>query len=57
MFSTMDADEEAHLSSCICGYYIYNVSWSATVGEELQCAKKLGIQRTDMQSLSNKVQI
>ena len=39
MFSTMDTDEEAHLSSYICGYYIYNVSWSATVGEELQCAK------------------
>ena len=27
---------------CICGYHIYNTFWSATVGEELQCAKKLG---------------
>ena len=27
---------------CICGYYVYNTFWSATVGEELQCAKKLG---------------
>ena len=35
----MDADEKAHLSSCICGYHIYNAIWSATVGEELQCAK------------------
>ena len=28
-----------------------------TVGEELQCAKKLGKQRTDMQSPSYKVQM
>ena len=27
---------------CICGYHVYNTFWSATVGEELQCAKKLG---------------
>ena len=44
----MDADKEAHLSSCIRGYHIYNVIWCATVGEELQCAKKLGMQMTDM---------
>ena len=45
----MDADEEAHLSSCIHGYHVYNAIWSATVGEEWQCAKKLGMQRTNMQ--------
>ena len=27
---------------CICGYHVDNTFWSATVGEELQCAKKLG---------------
>ena len=43
MFSTMDDDEEAHLSSCICGCHIYNAIGSAIVGEELQCAKKLGM--------------
>ena len=48
----MDANEVAHLSSCIHGYHIYNAIWSATVGEELQCAKKLGIGRTDIQSPS-----
>ena len=37
MFNTKDADEEAHLSSCICGYHIYNVIWNETetVEEEL----------------------
>ena len=49
MFNNMDADEEAHLSSCVHGYHIYNVIWSATVGEELQCVKKLEMRRTDMQ--------
>ena len=39
MFSTMDADEEPHFNSCICGYHVYNAIWSATVGEDLQCAK------------------
>ena len=43
MFSTMDDDEEAHFSSCMRGYHIYNAIGSATVGEELQCAKKLGM--------------
>ena len=40
MCSTMDADEEAHLSSCIRGYHVYNVIWSATIGEELQFANR-----------------
>ena len=53
----MDADKETHLSSCVHSYHVYNAIWSATVGEELQCAKKLGMQRTDMQSLSYEVQI
>ena len=57
MFSTMDADEEAHLSSCMCGYHVYNAIWSTTVGEELQCAKKLAKQRTDMPSPSYEVQM
>ena len=38
MFSTMDADIEAHLSSFIRDYHVYNAIWSVTVGEELQCA-------------------
>ena len=42
MFSTMDANEEAHLSSCICGYHVYNAIWSATIREELQCAREVG---------------
>ena len=50
MFSTMDANEEVHLSSCIHGYHVYNVVCSATVVEELHCVKKLGMQRTDRQS-------
>ena len=37
----MDADKEARLSFCKHGYHIYVVIWSETVGEELQCAKKL----------------
>ena len=41
MFSTMDANEDAHLSYCICGYRVCNIFWSATVGEELQC-KEVG---------------
>ena len=41
MFSSMDADEEAPFSSCIHGYHFYNVIWSATLGEELECSKKL----------------
>ena len=41
MFSTMDDNKEAHLSSCIRDYHVYNAIWRATVGEELQCAKKL----------------
>ena len=36
MCNTMDADKEAHLSSCICGYHVYDVVWSATDGEKLQ---------------------
>ena len=31
MFSIMDADKEAHLSSSICGYCVKNVILSATV--------------------------
>ena len=41
MFSTMNTNKEAHLSSCIHGCHVYNAIWSAAVGEELQCAKKL----------------
>ena len=41
MFNTKDADEEAHLSSYICGYHIYNVIWNETVEEELQCTRQL----------------
>ena len=48
MYGTMDANEEAHLSFCKRGYHIYTVTWSETVGEELQCAKKLVMRRTDM---------
>ena len=40
MFNTKDADEEAHLSSYICGYHTY-VIWNETVEEELQCARQL----------------
>ena len=40
MFSTMNADKEAHLSSCVCGYHIYNAIWSA-VTEELQYAREI----------------
>ena len=57
MFSTTDAYAEAHLSSCIHGYHIYNAIWSATVEEEFQRAKKLRMQGTDMQSSSCKVQM
>ena len=49
MFSIMDANEEVHLSSCIRGYHIYNAIWIGTVGEELQCSKKLGIRKTVIQ--------
>ena len=42
MFSTMDANEEVYLSSCIRGYHIYNAIWSAAVREELQCAREVG---------------
>ena len=42
MISTMDANEGAHLSSCIGGYHIYNAIWSATVREKLQCAREVG---------------
>ena len=38
----MDAAEEAHLSSCICGYHVYSAIWNATVGEELQCTREIG---------------
>ena len=53
----MDANEEVYLSSCIHGYHVNNANWSAAVGEELQCAKKLGMQRTNMQSPSYNVQM
>ena len=43
MFSTKDADEEAHLSFFIRGDHVYNAISSATVGEELQCAREVGI--------------
>ena len=42
MFSTMDADEEAHLSSFKHGYHIYNAIWSVAIREELQCAREVG---------------
>ena len=57
MFGTMDANEEVYLSSCIHGYHVNNANWIAAVGEELQCAKKLGMQRTNMQSPSYNVQM
>ena len=41
MFSTMNADEEAHLSSYISGCHVYNAIWSVTVGEQLQCAREV----------------
>ena len=40
MFSTMDANLEPHLSSCICGHHVYIAIWSTTVREELQFAKR-----------------
>ena len=55
MLSTMDTDEGAHLNSCIHGYHVYITFWSATVREEFQCTKKLGLQRTDMQSPSYEI--
>ena len=44
MFSTIDAmaNKDAHLSSCILGYHIYNAIRSTTVREELQCTKEVG---------------
>ena len=36
MFSSVDDNEETHLSSYIHGYHIYNAIWSATVGVELR---------------------
>ena len=42
MFGAMDANEEAHFSSCTCGYHVYNAIWSATVGDELECAREVG---------------
>ena len=57
MFSTIDAKKEAHLSSCIHGYHVYNAIWSATVGEELQWAKKFGMRRTDKQTPSYEIQM
>ena len=53
----MDANKEAHLSACIHDYHVYNVICSATVAEELQCIKKLGMRRTDMQSPSYELQM
>ena len=47
----MDANEEVYLNSCTCEYHVYNTIWTATVGEELQCTKKLGMQRTDAISI------
>ena len=38
----MDTKGEAFLSSCICGYHVYNDIWTATVGEELECAREVG---------------
>ena len=35
MFSTKEVNKVAHLSSCMHGYHVYNVIWSATVVEEL----------------------
>ena len=42
MFSTMDTNEEAHLSYCIHGYHVYNAIWSATVRKELQSTREVG---------------
>ena len=53
----MDADKEVRLSSCVHSYHIYNAIWSAAVGEELHCTKRLGMQRTGMQSSSHEAQM
>ena len=54
----MVANDEAHLSFCIHGYHVYNAAaWSATVREELQCAMKLGMRKTDMQSPTYEVRV
>ena len=39
MLSTMDANKEANLRSCIHVCHMYNAIWSATDEEEIQCAK------------------
>ena len=56
MFSTMDVDEEVHLSSCICEYQVYNVIWSATVEEEFQYAREVGNAK-DRYLISDKIQM
>ena len=56
MFSTMKADKEAHLSSCICGC-IYNAIWSVTVSDSCSVQEKLGKQRMDILSLYYEVQM
>ena len=38
----MDTEGEVFLSSCICGYHVYNDIWTAIVGEELECAREVG---------------
>ena len=43
IFNTMNADKEAHLSSCIRGYHVYDAVWNTTVGEKLQVGNVKGI--------------
>jgi len=38
----MGSKVEAYLSSCIRGHYVYNIIWTAIVGEELLCARGVG---------------
>ena len=38
----MDTDKEAHLSTCVCDYHVYNAIWSVAIKEELQCAREVG---------------
>ena len=51
MFSAMDDDEEAHFSSCIHGYHIYNPFRVQQSERSFTVQEKLGMWRADMQSM------
>ena len=57
MFSAMDDNEEAHFSSCIHGYHIYNAFRVQQSERSFTVQEKLGMQRTDMQSMFYKDQM